>query len=324
MTDAAGLDRKATIAEAISRGVGIQYWGPDYHAAALARARHGLLMIEAARIGAPYSDNGREIYFSADEVREIRDDGRQVILGYINVSEIETYRDYWSDAVRAALGGVGDKGAFAWYGPKSRHGELLAKYWTPEWEEVLAARVDRIMAQGYDGVLLDDVLHYYTFAGDGLLQPGSLKPDAATPEDAPAFARAMMRLVTRVADRVRAHDCDALVVVNNGAYIGRDAGPEPQGAEVAAFDAYRAGIDGILMESLFSPHSNPEVLTVMREDYQSRGVSVLTIDFASFFPDESPDQVRSEVAARAREHGFAAYVADNDSFDRLYEPIIGR
>lgn len=320
-SSAARQARRARIDRALRRGVGVQYWGRDYDAAALARAPHGLLVIEATRVGAPDSDSGREIHFPPEAVREIRDDGERIALGYVNVGEIETYRDYWSDAVRADA--AGRKEAFAWRGPKSNEGELLAKYWTPQWEEILFARVDRIMAQGYDGVFLDDVLHYFTFAA-GLLAPGSAWSDSGAPSGATGFARAMMRLVRKVADRARAHDREALVVVNNGGYIGRDAGADRSGAGPSAFDIYRAGIDGVLVENMFAPNASPEALTVIGEDYQSRGVRVLTVDFVSRFPGMSSGQVRDEVTSRARRRGFAPYVADDDRFDRLYEPITDR
>lgn len=313
---AAAEARRDRLAEAAERGVGVQYWGPDYDAATLARAPHGLLIMEAARIGAPYTGDGRELYFSRDEVREIRDGGRRVVLGYINVAEIERLRDYRSDAQNGPE-------APAWRGPISRDGEWLANYWTPEWEEIVLARVDRVLAQGYDGVFLDDALHYYTFAAS-LLEPGALKRDAGTPMDAAGFARAMMRLVRRAAERARSHDREALVVVNNAAYIGRDAGPDPVGAAPSAFDAYRAAIDGVLMEAMFAPNANPASPTVLREDYLSRGIAVISVDFVSAFSGMPPDRVRDLVASRAQEQGFAPYVADNPRFDRLYPPITGR
>lgn len=45
--------RAARLLPALQRGVGLQYWGPDYTVEALAGQLHGLLIFEATRIGAP-------------------------------------------------------------------------------------------------------------------------------------------------------------------------------------------------------------------------------------------------------------------------------
>ena len=321
-----GGSRNSRLANVLGLGYGVQYWGTGYTAEDLAAAPHGLLIIEATKLGATDSWSGREELFSSEEVRQIRRDGARPTLGYINLSEIETYRDYWvatvtSRTTKAATGDV--DGLPSWVGPQVGTNEWLAIYWAPEWEAILMARLERLLALGLDGVFLDDALHYYNYASGEGLEGRSAAHRDDTPEGAPGFARAMMGLVERLAARARALRCDSIVIVNNGVFIGRDAGPESsETAGAAAFERYRSAIDGILMESMLSPVPQDAVIEVLHEDFASHGVPVLTLDFLSHALSSVPsDEVRNMVVARAAEAGFLPYVADDEAFDRLYPPI---
>jgi uncharacterized protein (TIGR01370 family) len=312
-----------------ARGFGVQYWGEGYTADALAGSPHGLLIIEATKVGAQYSATGREELFSAEEIFEIRKGGARPVLGYINLSEIETYRDYW---VEMASARGEDPGASVldpppvWFGALTTAGEQLAAFWTPEWEAILKERVDRLLALGLDGVFLDDVLHYYGWAVGQDLQMVDGVDLAGAPEGATGFARAMMGLVERLAAHAKSRRCDVAFIVNNGAFIGRDAGPDGEpddGNEGArsAFDRYRDAIGGIMSESTLAPERQDKTIEALREDFVEHGVPVLTVDLASRAPDLSAQKFRALVAERAGEAGFIPYVADDEAFDRLYPPL---
>lgn len=307
---------------ALNNGFGVQYWGQSYTAAELAAAPHGLLIIEAAKVGAGHSSDGREAFFTSDEVQTIGHHGSRPVLAYLNLSEIETYRDYW-----ARLQVAGSDPAHlvdqSWIGPRSTSGEHLAQYWTPEWEAILAERVDRLMALGFDGLFFDDVLHYYSFATDGALDWSGVAP-TAPPQDAAGYARAMMQLVDQLAARSRSTHCDAIIVVNSGAFIGQDAMRDRMDfAGRDAFHAYLDAIDAIMMEDVFTSETRQPTIDVLQNEFAAEGIAVLAVDFATSFPARDAGSLRNIVARRAAENGFSTYLADDASFDRLYPPIFG-
>lgn len=312
--------RAAALTSALRQGFGVQYWGDTYSAEKLAAQPHGLLIIEFTKIGAHYSDTGRELPFTPEEIATISRNGERPVLGYLNVSEVETYRDYWIDHAAAVKAG-GDPLPPPWQGPHTAHGDDLAAFWTPEWKEILLARVDRLMAAGAGGIFLDDVLHYYSHALDQTLQwPEGTRP--AGPSDASGFALEMMRLVGALAERARAWDCDALIIVNNGVFIGRDAAGASAGPDSkAAFAAYLDAIDAIMVENLSAPDMHPHALEALKEDFQANGASVLALDIATQFPEIEPGQLRDRVTAQTARNGVFSYVALDSAYSQLTPPI---
>ena len=314
--------RRDRIAQALRSGFGVQYWGKTFTADHLAANAHGMLIIETAKIGASAADKSREVFFTRDEIKQIGQDRHRPVLGYLNVAKIEPYRDYWVDALGVAPGrDTLDQADAPWIGPSLEDDGTLARFWTPEWLAILTVRVDCLLAQGVDGVFLDDVLQYFAYYSLVSNSDGNF-PESGGPATAGEFARAMMSLVIAIADRVRLHDCRALVVVNNGAYIGRDAGVDPaESPPQGMFDRYRAALDGILIESVFADGGNAAVINVLHEDFASVGLSVLTIDFADTAEKLPLADFRSAIGARAATEGFASYVADDAAFNRLFPPI---
>lgn len=314
--------RRARVNHALQAGFGVQYWGKTFAAKDLAAAPHGLFIIETAKIGANTADTSREVFFTPDEVRQIGHNGQRPVLGYLNLGKIERYRDYWIDAnIRADGQGMITEDDAPWIGPDIGPDGTLARFWTPEWEAILADRVDGLMRQGIDGLFLDDVLQYYVYyraVADRL--PGFAK--AGGPVSAADFARAMMTLVVRIASHARQIDCGALIVVNNGVFIGRDAGQDlPHSPLPATFARYRSAIDGILIESVFAAGGDAPAIRVLHEEFASQGVPVLTVDFADTATMPLAE-FRARTAQRAISEGFAPYIADDAAFNRLYPPIL--
>lgn len=309
--------RAARLAPALRQGFGVQYWGEGYDAATLATQPHGLLILETTTIGAPFSETGREVLFSPPEIAAIRRDGTRPALGYLNVSEIETYRDYWVDQI----GTTPPDPLPDWYGPTAEAGDHLAAFWTEGWRQILLERVDRLMQAGVDGLFLDDVLHYYSHALDDTLRwPKGPRPDA--PAGAPALANKMMDLVREIAGRARLWNCDALIMVNNGVFIGRDAAgaiPGPEGR--AGFGAYLEAIDAVMVENLSAPTTHAHTLEALQQDYLAHGVAVLSLDVESQFPDQPPRDLRRAVTDTARRSGAYPYIAADAVFNRLSPPI---
>ncbi|MTE01490.1 hypothetical protein GIY56_14470 [Paracoccus sp. YIM 132242] len=308
--------RAARLAETLQDGFAVQYWGTTYDADTLSRQPHGLLILEVTRIGAPYSDTGREVLFTPEEMARINRGGARPALGYLNVTEIEHYRDYWIDR----MGGIDAPPPAVlpdWYGPATVHKEHLSAFWTDAWHAILLERVDRLMQTGIDGLFLDDVLHYYSHAMDKtLVWPPGKRPDG--PKDAPGMAREMMRLVGLVADRARQWKCDAFVVVNNGVFIGRDAAGDADPRGRAAFSDYLDRIDAIMVENVSAPSTHVHTTEALQEDYRSQGVAVLSLDIATQFPPQQPEALRALIAQKAAEAGFYPYVTADNVFNQVY------
>ena len=286
--------RAARLGAALQSGYGVQYWGQAYTAQGLARAPHGLLIIEAAKVGAPDAADGRELMFSRDEMRTIQLAGRRPVLVYLNLTLVEPWRDYWpADGTQPP-----------WLGPLTQGGDRLAAFWRPEWRRLLRDRAARLMATGADGIFLDDALGYFV--------AGSLTSDGAgKPRDVPAAARIMMDVVQEVAAAARAVRCDALVVVNNAVFVGRVAGIQSR----AAFDSYRQSIDGIMIEDGLKADEVPNLHAALQQDYLAQGLPVLSLDFATGAKADA-------VTQQARAKGYTPYVVPEGSFASLSPPAV--
>lgn len=312
--------RRSRVAAALHAGFGVQYWGDGFATGALAAAPHGLLIIETAKSGADLAGQRRETLFSPADIRQIDRGGTRPVLGYLNLAKIETYRNYWVDA---AGKGVSLQGGAEWIGPSLGADGVLARFWTPGWQAIVEERVDLLMQTGVSGLFLDDILQYFAWSGAAAAgRPGYETADG--PQTASDFAAAMMRLVRLVAARARRNDCGAIIVVNNGAFIGRDAGAEALDADgKALFDGYREALDGILMESVLARGGDRGAITALQEDYEALGIPVMAVDFLDSATPAggSAERTRQKILRLAERKGFAAYVAEDALFNRLYAPV---
>lgn len=312
--------RGMRLQRALSHGFGVQYWGEDYSADGLAAQPHGLLIIEITKVGAPYSDSEREILFDADEIALISKGGTRPVIGYLNVGEIESYRDYWIDILN---NGDGNRPAVLppWYGPTHGNGDHLAAFWVPEWKDLMLAHVDRLMATGVDGLFLDDVLQYYSYVAD----PSLVWPDQGTQAGmghASYLARAMMDLVVAIGDRMRTWNCDAYLIVNNAIFIGRDAAGAPdQDSGRPKFDAYLASIDAIMIENMLGSAEQVNARQAVTEDFLESGLQVLALDVLSRHSLKDVDALRLQLNRESTAAGFVPYFADDDGFSRLWAPV---
>jgi len=77
--------------------------------------------------------------------------GERLVLAYLSIGEAEDYRADWSPswALRPP----------AWLGDENPDwpGNYAVRYWDPEWQAIVFARLDGLIAAGFDGVYLDKV-----------------------------------------------------------------------------------------------------------------------------------------------------------------------
>lgn len=97
----------------------------------------------------------------------------KILLAYVSIGEAESYREYWNDAWDSNEDGIPDAGAPSWLDRENPdwEGNYKVKYWDPEWQSIIFGEpnsmIDKIMAQGFDGVYMDiiDAFEYYQEQG---------------------------------------------------------------------------------------------------------------------------------------------------------------
>jgi cysteinyl-tRNA synthetase len=143
--------------------------------------------------------------------------GRKVVA-YLSIGEAEDYRSYWqSDWVS---NGKRTAAAPAWLGIENPEwkGNYQVKYWSAEWQKLMLATIDDVMARGFDGVYLDIVDGFQTYeqGADGYLD------NRINPETKQTYRRDMVDWVKTIAARARAKDPAALVIPQNGSQLAAD------------------------------------------------------------------------------------------------------
>jgi len=92
------------------------------------------------------------------------DGGRRIVLAYLPVGETDTKRWYWPEDWRRTPPD--------WVGPDNPHwpGSRHVRFWHPEWRRLIVegdgSLLGRILATGYDGVLLDRVDAYFDWRNE--------------------------------------------------------------------------------------------------------------------------------------------------------------
>ena len=312
------------------RDFGVQYWGQEFRRAALESVPHGALIIEPSLIGADTSRLSREEMFSPSDITAIRQGGTRPVFGYLNVGELASYRDYWVEAFGSARTRIdlsSNSTLPAWYGGYDQRGELLSAFWTKEWELIMQQRINALLAIGFDGAFLDDVLHYFSWGEEDVLRPRSSA--LGGPTTVAESARVMMGLILRLSCYARYGAPNARpsfnLIVNGGPYIGWDAidgATESGGVGLDLYHRYFNAIDAILVENALSRPDGKGLIEILQKEYAGRGMPVLTIEFWSRDNAVTDfETFRATMRDRAEENGFRTYIVPDGIFDRLYPPV---
>jgi len=189
---------------------------------ALAASKAGLLVVEPSVGDRP---------MSAEEVARLRGAASRPVLAYLSIGEAESYRPYWrAEWTREA-------GRPTFLGPENPDwkGNFKVRYWQPEWQAIIHARLAELVATGFDGVYLD-IIDAYEFWGPG--GPKSERKSAA--DDMIAFVLALGDACEDPSDcAANAPICSTLGLCQNG-----DAGDDCAVDIECAGDAPRCGPDG--------------------------------------------------------------------------------
>ncbi len=226
----------------------------------------------------PMVDSAAGFFLAAADIEAMRrkpDGAPRLVLAYLSVGELDTVRFYWQPEWQA------ETPSWIGHGNPNWPGSLTVKYWDQEWQSVLfghtGSMLDRILALGFDGVVLDRVDAYDDW-----------KDVRASAQDD------MAALVFALAKYARRASPDFLVV-------GLNAEP------LLAHDHYRSAIDAVIKESLLYGLQAPGVANSESDvtwsldliaHAQRDGKSILAIEYL-----DDPDEIaRAKIRHRAMRH----------------------
>jgi cysteinyl-tRNA synthetase len=275
--NAAAAERRRRIGAVNNWG----YWLSSLEIAGVATAPHDLLVIDSEMS----ANRTFERQHSPEQVARAKrrsDGSARVLLAYLSIGEAERYRPYWQrewyDAARKP----------AWLDKENRRwaGNFAIQFWHPEWQQLIfgapESYLDRVVAQGFDGVYLD--------RADAFFQWQKSHPSARSD---------MATFIARLGSHARRQKPEFLIVMQNAEELLEDA---------VVLDA----IDGIAKEDLLygvrraeEPNKPDDVTWSMELLHlaQTAGRKILVVEYL-----KDPEKMAA-AARRIREEGFVPYFA---------------
>lgn len=274
----------------------IQSWGYQLQKLDLARAAASpfdLLVIDTTRDG---SDETALEPADLAILQKKPGGARRRVLAYLSIGEAESYRAYWDPQWKRARPDwlLGEN-------PDWKENYAVC-YWRPEWQQIMCgspeARLDRILAAGFDGVYLDKCDVY-----DDLRRRH--KAAAASRPDLEAD---MVAFIARLSAHAKSQRPDFMVVMQNA-------------EDLLARPDLRAALDGVAKEELLFGGERPERPNAPDESAASRtlldliaaeGKPVLVVEYL-----DAEGPIRHAVEA-LQPLGYVLYVArKNRKLDEL-------
>jgi cysteinyl-tRNA synthetase len=227
------------------------------------------------------SDGSEDGEWTAAQIDGLRDRGGdqpKIVLAYLSIGEAEDYRWYWQPDW--------EPGNPDWLGDENPDwpGNYLVRFWDPEWQAIVFAYLDKIIAQGFDGVYLDKLDSCWDLEDER--------------ESAPAE---MVAFTKAISDYGKSKRGGFLCIVQNAAALAAD------------FPEHPANMDGIGQEELYffdDKHPRPEEsgddegrleLEGYLDLFLDAGGIVLTVDYCD--KKENIDEAYRESGVR----GYVPY-----------------
>ncbi len=228
--------------------------------------------------------------------------GRRIVLAYCSIGEAESYRSYWQKSWTR------EKPAWLLGENPEWEENYSVCFWDPGWQSIVCGNsnslIDRIIAQGFDGVYLDKCDVYEDLREH-------FKPVARSRPD---LEGDMVGFVRRISSAAKAKRPGFLVVMQNAEALLERA-------------ELRQAIDAVAKEELLFGLDRPEKPNARDEIDESRqlldlmkkdGKPVFAVEYLN-----TPSRI-DEAAAAAQKLGYILYVAPKDrELDRLNGPVGG-
>lgn len=277
-----------TNVQAASLGYVLQadHLSPDKATAVAELGKSGrdvLVLDEFFRENEPYTKKDLESIRSAQPGRKI--------LAYLSIGEAENYRPYWQKSWKE------NPPAFLLKENPDWPGNFRVKYWSPAWQALILASLDRILQAGFDGIYLDIVDAFEGFEYD----PAShdWRDDLTNPETGNTYRADMIAWVDRLAGHARSAVPGFWIVPQNA-------------TQLLGKPAYGALINGIGVEDLYTDDNRIQSTKDSRErsaflgSLLSAGKPVFVIEYAT---REKPQM---HAIREAHAQGFSLLITDRE------------
>jgi cysteinyl-tRNA synthetase, unknown class len=238
--------------------------------AALKQSPHDLLVVDVDNVA--WQSNASALSVKPDGLK-------RPVVSYLSVGEAEDSRPYFETCCKSAKP--------AWLTERNQGwpGNVAVRFWDPDWQALVAQRIDDLITQGYGGAYLDRLDIYEVMA-----------------DERPTARADMIAFVAKLAAQARARAPGFVIIVQNAEELLEDP-------------AHLAVIDGIAKEDLFygidhdGKRNKPDVIAYAVRDLQrvrASGKPVFVVEYVPF--EAAADNVRAEIAAE----GFLPLVAGRD------------
>jgi cysteinyl-tRNA synthetase len=222
--------------------------------------------------------------------------GRRVVA-YVSIGEAEDYRPYWQKSWDADNDGKPDATAPKFLNAENPDwkGNYRVRYWQPAWQQIMLPAVDKVVAQGFDGIYLDIVDAFEFYEYDAATK--DWLDDRPNPETGKTYRQDMIAWVATIAQRARAKHPGFLVIPQNA-------------SQLLAHADYREIISAIGVEDLFiagkklRTEKQSRFVVSFLEQLKPSGKPVLVIDYPT---SESIHAAAFEAAAK---QGFTLLLTD--------------
>ncbi len=156
--------------------------------------------------------------------------GRKIIA-YLSIGEAEDYRTYWQAEWKQ------NRPDFLMKENPDWPGNYSIKFWMESWQQIILVEIDKIAAQGFDGLYLDKVDLFEDFEYDP--ESKDWIDNRLNPVTKQSYRKDMIAWVQTVAARARKRNRSALIIPQNGSPLLEDR-------------SFRQAISAIGIEDLFT------------------------------------------------------------------------
>ncbi|MCX7787720.1 MAG: endo alpha-1,4 polygalactosaminidase [Spirochaetes bacterium] len=247
-----------------------------------------------------YSKNGSEgTTWSSAEIRRVKESGSgKILLAYLSIGEAESHRSYWESSWIP--------GNPSWLGKEvsvtdGRPRRFNVKYWSSEWQKVLKNLLERMISQGFNGVLLDGC--------DAYIYWSDFRNGESEVLDRQVAAGRMVELIGEIASYARTRVPDFIVLAQERTKLLTSIS-----SDVSKRDLYIKTIQGVVATGIFfsgealqdNPFAPETDLIEYFQDLRSRGKVIFSLEYLSQTNDSALERYFREV----KPYGFYPYAAD--------------
>jgi Ca2+-binding RTX toxin-like protein len=281
--------------------------GAPYTQAGLKASDHDLIVIY------PSSQimNHAETLWSGAQIADIGTS--KLVLAYLDITKINDYESFvwqsnWTNTGLATGANTGNTPPWlgALDGDDHTHSTRLVDLDHPDWvaglKPLLYARIDQLVARGYDGLFLDDLGRFFVLGNDPV-----------TADRARDIRDLVIDLAAHARSQVIANGGTAAqaanfaIVVNGAPFIIGDTIADHSAPDTVQNERYYASIDGILAESYFVANDTVAINQTITA-FGARGIALFAAD-----RNVAPGQVATLEAAEDAA-GFVPYAITGDNY----------